>query len=446
MEPQLAVEFVQSLAREYRQRDVDLVLQRSEHLAVRIFKGRVEKLDQATGQGLGIRVVDEGRTGIAYTERLDPKALEKAFLAAKENSTLLDPTEVELPSPPDDVPDPAALKLYNPDLESIGVADLEALGLEIEARALKADRRVTSVSRLSVFRAVSEHRVVSMHGVDYAQRSNSVGAMCQALLEDGERRKTGGYYWSQRHWDPETAAAIGEEAVGRGAGLLGAEPATGGHFPVVLDEYCAPQLLSFFFGAFSGEAAQKEQSRLKGRLGETIASGDITLTDEPHRPGAGGSRYLDAEGVPTRPVALIEEGRFANFLYHIESARKAGRESTGHAGRGYTGGISTSLHNVVLPTGEHSLEALIALPEKCLLVTELEGAAGCNPLSGDLSIGVQGYWIENGRRVHPVDGVTIAGNFFELLKAIRARGDAYQPNLTRIFIPALLVEGLVISS
>ena len=54
--------------------------------------------------------------------------------------------------------------------------------------------------------------------------------------------------------------------------------------------------------------------------------------------------------------------------------------------------------------------------------------------------------MENGRRVHPVDSVTLAGNFFDLLKAIRARGDAYQPNLSRRFIPALLVDGLVVAS
>jgi PmbA protein len=86
------------------------------------------------------------------------------------------------------------------------------------------------------------------------------------------------------------------------------------------------------------------------------------------------------------------------------------------------------------------------MPERCLLVTELEGAAGCNPLSGDISIGVQGYWVEQGRRVHPVDSTTIAGNFFDLLHSIRARGNAYQPNLSRFLIPALLVEGLAISS
>jgi PmbA protein len=214
---------------------------------------------------------------------------------------------------------------------------------------------------------------------------------------------------------------------------------------VVLDEFCAPQLLSLYFGCFSAQAAQKGQSRLRGKLGETIADEALSLTDEPHLVGAPGSRYVDAEGTLTQPLALIANGRFESFLYHIESARREERASTGHAGRGYSGGIVTTSHNLVMPTGEHSLDDLIGLPERCLLVTELEGAAGCNPLSGDVSIGVQGFWVEQGERRQPVDSVTIAGNFFELLKAIRARGSAYQPNLTSRFIPALLLEGLVVS-
>jgi PmbA protein len=213
----------------------------------------------------------------------------------------------------------------------------------------------------------------------------------------------------------------------------------------VLDEYTAPALLGMYLGSFSAEAAQKGLSRLKGRLGETIAAAEITLTDDPHRPGAPGSRYLDVEGVATQPLALIEGGVFRSFLYHVESARKDGRASTGHAGRGYAGGISTRTHSLVLPTGPHGLEALCALPERCLLVTELEGGAGCNPVSGDLSIGVQGHLIEGGRRVQPVDAITIAGNFFDLLRQVRGIGARYQPNLSNRFIPALLVEGLAVS-
>ncbi len=446
MDQQGAVEFVLGLAQEHHQPDVDLVLQRSENLTLRVFDGQVEKIDQATALGLGIRVVHAGRTGIAYTERLAPESIERAFVAARENAELNDPTEVVLPPAPGEVSDPQTLGLYNPELDAVTVADLETFGLEIEAAARAADARVTSVPGLVVSRSNSEYRVVSTHGVAYYQRQNAIGASCQVLLEDQGTRKSGRYGWSQRAWDPARSRDIGALAVAKGADLLHASPIPGGQVPVVLDEYCAPQLLSIYFGCFSGDVAQKGQSRLQGRLGEMIADASLNLTDDPHRIGASGSCYLDAEGTPTQPMPLITNGEFSNFLYHIESARRAGCASTGHAGRGYSGGIGTSRHNTVMPTGEHTLDELIALPERCLLITQLEGAAGCQPLSGDISIGVQGFWVENGQRQQAVDSVTIAGNFFEVLKSIRARGNFYQPNLSSMYIPPLLIEGLVVSS
>ena len=443
MDQQAAVDYVLSLAREDGEPDVDLIVERSEQLSLRVLNGQVEKIDQATALGLGIRVVHQGRTGVASTERLEPAALEKAFRSAKENALLNDPTEVVLPQAATNIPDPQDLRLLNPDIERLTVDELGTFGLEIESTARQADTRVTAVPYLGVSRSSSEYRIVSSHGVDYQQRQNSVGAYCQALLEDGERRKSGGHMWAERAWDPGQSTVIGSTAVRKAADLLTASSVPGGQVPVVLDEYCAPQLIGLYLGCFSAEAAQKGQSRLQGRLGEMIADGSLDLTAEPHRVGAGSSRYMDAEGIPTRTVPLIANGRFEEFMYHIESARQDGRESNGHAGRSYGSGIVTSGHNIVMPIGSHSLDALVGLPEKCLLVTELEGAAGCNPLSGDISIGVQGFWIENGERKQAVDSVTIAGNFFDVLKAIR-RGNT--PNLSRMFIPAVLVDGLTVSS
>ncbi len=446
MDQQAAVDYVLSLAREDGEPDVDFIVERSEQLSLRVLNGQIEKVDQATALGLGLRVVHQGRTGVASTERLEPAALEKAFRSAKENALLNDPTEVVLPQAPTNIPDPQDLGLLNPAIERLTVGELGAFALEIESTARQADARVTAVPYLSVSRSRSEYRIVSTHGVDYQQHQNSIGANCQALLEDGDRRKSGGHMWTARAWDPSQSTVIGKTAVRKAADLLTASPVPGGRVPVVLDEYCAPQILGLYLGCFSAEAAQKRQSRLQGRLGEMIADESLDLTAEPHRVGADNSRYLDAEGTPTRTVPLIAKGRFEEFMYHIESARRDGRESNGHAGRSYSTGIVTSGHNLVIPIGAHSLDALIGLPEKCLLVTELEGAAGCNPLSGDISIGVQGFWIENGQRKQAVDSVTIAGNFFDVLKALRARGNIYQPNLSRLFIPAVLVDGLAVSS
>ena len=154
---------------------------------------------------------------------------------------------------------------------------------------------------------------------------------------------------------------------------------------------------------------------------------------------------MDSEGFLTKQLSLIENGIFRNFLYHVESARTENKTSTGHASRGYSGGIRTRSYNIVCHTGEYSLDQLCALEKKCLLVTELEGQAGCDPVSGDISIGVQGFLIENGRRVQPVDSVTVAGNFFDVLNNIRGYGNTYQPELTHLFIPALLIQEMSVS-
>ena len=109
MDQQAAIDYVLSLAREQGESDVDLIVERSEQLSLRVLNGQVEKIDQATALGLGIRVVHQGRTGIASTERLEATALEKAFRAARENALLNDPTEVLLPQAAPDLPDPRTL-------------------------------------------------------------------------------------------------------------------------------------------------------------------------------------------------------------------------------------------------------------------------------------------------------------------------------------------------
>ena len=337
------------------------------------------------------------------------------------------------------------LQLYQEELNQLNVEDLSRLGLEAEAAARETDPRLTSIPYLGVSRSQTERVLVSTHGVEHSERSNQVGAYCGTLLEDGDLRKSGFEFWSQRKWDPEAGRKLGVRAVEKAAELLGASSIESKKLPVILDEYCAPRLLGMYFRAFYGEAAQKGSSRLKGKLNETIAVDSLTLLDDPHLPGGGASRIVDDEGVPTEPLKLIDSGRFSQFLYHVEPASKDGVSSTGHAARNYDSGISTTTHNLVVKTGEKNLQDLCSIPEECLLVTQLEGAAGCNPISGDISIGVQGFHYKNGQRVQPVDSITIAGNFFDLLLNIREYGNQYQPNLSSRFIPALLVEGFSIS-
>ena len=46
--------------------------------------------------------------------------------------------------------------------------------------------------------------------------------------------------------------------------------------------------------------------------------------------------------------------------------------------------------------------------------------AGANAVSGDFSLLSKGYTVKDGKREKAVEQITVAGNFYELLKNIRA--------------------------
>ena len=90
-----------------------------------------------------------------------------------------------------------------------------------------------------------------------------------------------------------------------------------------------------------------------------------------------------------------------------------------------------------------SLEELIADTPRGLLVTELIGM-GFNPVTGDYSRGAAGLWIEGGEVAHPVEEITIAGNFGDMLRDI----DAVANDLLwlgRIASPSLRVARMTVA-
>ncbi|MGM0466256.1 MAG: metallopeptidase TldD-related protein, partial [Acidobacteriota bacterium] len=46
-----------------------------------------------------------------------------------------------------------------------------------------------------------------------------------------------------------------------------------------------------------------------------------------------------------------------------------------------------------------------------------------NPVNGHFSGGASGFWIENGKVVFPVKGLTIAGTAFDMLNSIDVLGN-----------------------
>ncbi|MBR4255894.1 MAG: TldD/PmbA family protein, partial [Clostridia bacterium] len=124
----------------------------------------------------------------------------------------------------------------------------------------------------------------------------------------------------------------------------------------------------------------------------------------------------------------VENGVLKTLLYNLKTAHKAGVKSTGNASKGgYTSPIGISVNNFTLSSGKKTLAELAETMGEGIIITEVSGLhAGANAVTGDFSLLSKGYLVEGGKKGRAVNGVTVSGNFYELLKNIEETGcDVY---------------------
>jgi PmbA protein len=183
-------------------------------------------------------------------------------------------------------------------------------------------------------------------GVLYESRSNSISAWVGVVAKkpgEGDVKKMGVYSRGGRAFDATLfdPARMARIAVERATELLDAEPVPSGEYPIVFSHRVSGQLFGMFGSPFFADAAQKGQSRLKDKLGETIASPLFSLVSDPFIVGMPGSHLFDGEGVPAQKLEIVKDGVLKTFLYNLESAKKAGVKPMGTGSRGYSGKAGT---------------------------------------------------------------------------------------------------------
>ena len=177
-------------------------------------------------------------------------------------------------------------------------------------------------------------------------------------------------------------------------------------------------LLAVYSAVFNARNVQMGMSLLRGKLGETIASDCVTITDDPDRNAS--SIHFDAEGVATYRKCVVENGVLKTFLHNRESAKADGVVSTGNASKGgYSSPIGISPFVFAIEPGSLSLDELFKKANNGVYITEIKGLhAGADAVTGDFSLECAGYLIKDGKKSNAVKSFTIAGNFFELLKSV----------------------------
>ena len=185
------------------------------------YEVEAESLTSAESQGVGVRVVRDGRQGFAYAGTLDPDALAEVLAEARDNLTFATPDEHCALAEPDGV-EAAELDLYRATLVDHPTEAKVALALDLERRTRAADPRISGVESADYSDSISESAVATTTGILATGRETGCFLSSYALAEQGGETQTGFGFSLGREpsdLDVEEAAA---DAAERSTRMLGA--------------------------------------------------------------------------------------------------------------------------------------------------------------------------------------------------------------------------------
>lgn len=373
--------------------------------------------------GLSLRGIYQGKMGYSSTQILDEDAVSFLIKGLIESAVLNENPDHEDIFPGEDSY-PKVDTFYPPLAEVTEEEKLKKL-LDMERSAKKARKEIKQVSHNSVGTASTAVRIANTYGLDIGFKANMLYGYTVPVARDEDKVATAMGIALGKSFDELELDRIAEKAADQAVFMLDAKPLPAGKYNIVFTNETMAELISVFSSSFSAEMAQKGLSLLKDKENQKIAASCITIKDDPLLPMGRNSRPFDDEGVKCQKKDLVTEGILQTLLHNRKTAKKANTKSTGNGIKAsYASPVEVKPTNLYIAPTRNSFSKLLEKAGEGIVITELMGLhSGANPISGDFSLSAKGYTFKEGKKESPVAGITVAGNFYSLLKSIMAVGD-----------------------
>lgn len=418
--------------------ETEILLFGGNHALTRFANNTIHQNVAETDVTAAVRVAVGKRLGSAITNRTSPDVLERAITQATAVARLAP----ETPNFPG-LPEPQAV-------EPIDAFDDGVAGVSPEWRA----RQVRDVLRMAQSAGVVAAGALSS-GVAEVAVANSRGVFCYQARTRMDfstvvsRNGASGYgeraSWRLGDFEVE---AVARAAVDRAVRTRDPRPVEPGTYPVVLEPYAVHDIVAqLAFSGMGALAVQEGRSWMNGRLGEQVMSERVTITDDGRGP-SGLPMPFDYEGVPKQLVTIVDRGVPTSPVYDTTTARKEGKQSTGHAvPRAWPeyAGFGPFPMNLFMAPGEATLEEMVRRVSRGLYVTRFWYTVPVHPrdcvVTGMTRDGV--FWIENGEIAYPVRNLRFTQGYVQALATVSAVGaDTWllSGGFSSARVPALLVD------
>jgi TldD protein len=390
--------------------------------------GIIKEGAHSIDQGVGVRAVSGEKSGLAYSDEIVAPALTRAAdtvraIARGGGSGSLQAWKTQNIAP-----------LYTADDPVLSLAPEEKIALlnRIDVATRAKDPRVKQV----IASLSAEHTTVLVAAAD-----GTLGADVRPLVrlsisviaeKDGRREKGsaggGGRFGLGYFLEGGIVDAYIEEAVTQAVTNLDAVAAPAGAMTVVLGPGWPGILLHEAIGhGLEGDFNRKGTSAFAGRMGQRVATPEVTVVDDGTITGRRGSLSMDDEGTPTQCTTLIERGILRNYLQDRLNARLMGMRPTGNGRReSYAHLPMPRMTNTYMLGGDRDPGEIIASVERGIYASQF-GGGQVDITNGKFVFSASQAWlIENGRITRPVRGATLTGNGPDVLTRVSMVGNDMQ--------------------
>ena len=410
--------------------------------SIKIYQGKIENFSNNQNQGISFRGMVDGKMGYSYSESMEDEDIDFLINEVIENASCIESLDKqfiygEKANYTDTI-------TYSSAIENLDTDLVKGFLIKMEDYALSIDERVKKVNFCSFAMGSGEKIIKNSKGLELHSKENICYTYISVIAEENGIVKTGSHFQLGRDFSKFDYKELSEVAVKRALNKFGTITLTEVPKTCIIENLAFSSLLGAMSNIFSAEAVQKNISKLKGKLNESVASSIVTLVDDPFLKDGLANSSFDDEGVPTSYKEIIQDGVLKTYLYNLKTAYKDGVSSTGNGVKGsYKGTVGISSFNLYIKPSSKSFDKMIENIKEGIFITDFAGLhSGLNTISGDFSLAGEGFYIKDGKIDKPLNQITISGNFFDLLKNIKDIANDIKFSFSSVGSPSIMVEGL----
>ena len=318
------------------------------------------------------------------------------------------------------------LKILDKSINEIDPKTKIDLAKAIENEIYGTDDRIISIST-NYEDDISYQVLADSNGFKGDSGMSYVGLTAIVSMAGETGRPVAYEYDSNIFFDKLVKSGQGKLALEKAIKKLNPKKILSGKYQMVVDRLVVPNLLRPFISALYSSSMYQKNSFLIGKINTKVASERLSMTDDPLLISGFGSRLFDSEGLNAVKREIVTNGILNNYYVGTYYGRKLNLQPT-----------TANPSNIIFKNGDKDMNDLVKSVKKGVLVTGFNGG-NCNGSTGDFSYGIEGFLIEKGELIHPVNEMNISGNMNDFWNTLADVGNDPNP-YDNVMAPSMLFD------